>query len=483
MTENSFVNLCIYDTLEGLGKGLSRFSGPSRAALIYVVHPDDPMRIYDPQHLLRGHEPKFTELYIASNRWRQKTPGDLARRQYGHIFRERNLGLAGLISFGARSGSIYYQMWFSEHHPDMCSIGPTERWLEHAAWRLSHDLANKDALYTGISGTFLQEYATHAIRDFIVDRMNIQLGWDSPLRIYPILDAVVGISKTREEGKWPVGKITFVENLALSQIEFAARFPEMEQPDLENFKHVRKLLLSVEHTRRHLVSNGRSIIGISENCAPDFSITADFRGTYGFLTLNGEQICSFHDGSYHSSTRRAKLVEVEMALIESTMNRETAMTLFTIISEIAQSAVNRKHGCALVIDLNTPPVDISGQKMEPTLDLTQDNLLELAKSLAKVDGALHIGVDLKLHRFACLLDGHTISGEDRARGARFNSALRFTAQHDNLMVVVVSSDRPVSVIQEGLELNAQCRWNPISGSIVTPPRLTSWLKEESLAAG
>ena len=61
----------------------------------------------------------------------------------------------------------------------MCSIGPTERWLEHAAWRFAHDMANESALYTGISGSFLREYATHAVRDDVVDRMNLLLGWDT----------------------------------------------------------------------------------------------------------------------------------------------------------------------------------------------------------------------------------------------------------------------------------------------------------------
>ncbi|WP_432215083.1 hypothetical protein, partial [Salmonella enterica] len=76
-----------------------------------------------------------------------------------------------------------------EHHPDLCSIGPTECWLEHAVWRFSHDMANDLDLYTGISGYFLREYATHAVRDHIIDQMNLLLGWDTSVRIYPVLDA------------------------------------------------------------------------------------------------------------------------------------------------------------------------------------------------------------------------------------------------------------------------------------------------------
>jgi hypothetical protein len=124
----------------------------------------------------------------------------------------------------------------------------------------------------------------------------------------------------------------------------------------------------------------------------------------------------------------------------------------------------------LYLKSNEEPVKISGQQLEPPLDLRRNNFLDFLESLSKVDGALHIGADLKLHGFACLLDGRATPTEDRARGARYNSALRFTAEHDNLIIIVVSADRPVSVIQEGLELNAQCEWKPVS-RCAAPPRL------------
>ena len=123
---------------------------------------------------------------------------------------------------------------------------------------------------------------------------------------------------------------------------------------------------------------------------------------------------------------------------------------------------------------------IAGQGLESPLDLQQPDNLELTKSLSKVDGALHIGSDLKLHGFACLLDGRSIPGEDRARGARYNSALRFTAERDNILVVVVSADRPVSVIMEGVEVSAQCQWKPVSSCIFQPLPLEAWIANERL---
>ena len=148
--------------------------------------------------------------------------------------------------------------------------------------------------------------------------------------------------------------------------------------------------------------------------------------------------------------------------METPIDSEIGNQLYKIICSIVHHAEGQKFGCTLIIDLNKKIEKIAGQKLLPALDLREDCHLSLARSLAKVDGALHLGQDLKLHAFACLLDGRTIPGEDRARGARFNSALRFTYEHKNLLVVVVSSDRPISVIQEGVEISAQCQWNPVS---------------------
>jgi len=477
MNASTFICNCLADLADGLRDGLSHFSGPSRTAVIYALSPDHPVYIYDPQNLLRGHEPRFKELYLDNLDWHGN--GGHGFLQYGsfHMVPEKNLQMSGLISFGGRSSSVFYQMWFTEHHPDMCSIGPTERWLEHAAWRFSQDIANNQELDTGISGSFLREYATHAVRDFIVDEMNVELGWDTQLRVYPILDTIIGIGNTREEGAWPRGELVFVEKGALPKIEFVTSFPEMEQPIINNFKHVRKLLLAVENSSRKLVSQGQSILGISEDYINEFCINAEFIGRHGFIRLNGETACSFSDGSFRSSTHQAKLVQVEEMLLESDLDPENSSFLFKIVCSLAHFAENNKFGCTLILDLNDEPVSLSGQKLEQPIDLRQLNCLELGKSLAKVDGALHIGRDLKLHAFACLLDGRSIPGEDRARGARFNSALRFTAEHRNLIVVVVSSDRPVSTIQEGIDISAQCQWSPVSTCTVQHQMLEDWVSE------
>ena len=476
MFYNSFHHMCLINVADGLREGLSHFSQPSRVALVFAVGPRDRIRIFDPLNLMRGHEPRLKELFIDNTDWREAAP-DTGNMSFMEAAEQSDFRLDGLISYGGRSKSIFFQLWFTEHHPDMCSTGPTERWLEYAASLLSQNYSTENVLSIGTSGYVLQECGTHAVRDFIVDRRNLLLGWDTNLRIFPVLDAVLGISKTLEEGARPRGEIVFVEPSQIGLLNFMTRFPPLERPALKNFKHVRKLLQAVENSTRRLVSNGTHIIGISNGQAPTGSLIVDFHGHYGFVHLDQEPVCSFSDGRFHSSTRKAKLVQVEEALLETDLDPTVRHELFQVVTQIVHRAGEGGFGCTLVVDFGPHPVEISGQKMEEPLDLRQPHLLDLAESLARLDGALHLVADMKLHGFACLLDGRSVPGEDRARGARFNSALRFSADHPDLVVIVVSSDRPVSVIQGGLELTATCEWLPASGSLTKPPTLADWLQE------
>lgn len=475
MKERSHQNQCIFQVFDGLREGLSRFSQPSRVAVIYAVEPDDPPRIYDPQGLLQGHEPKLRELYLNRD-LRESNVCDPGKLRQLEVHHEPDLGLTGLVAFGGRSRSVAYQMWFTEHHPDMCHTGPTERWLEHAVWLLAQDMGHGEAPCIGTSGYVLREYSTHAVRDHIVDERSAVIGWDTQIRIYPTLDAVLGISETVEEGDWPRGDLVFVEPSFVSDIRFIARFPYMERPGLKNHKHVRKLLLSVENSDRMLVSDAKTIIGVATGAPPRASVVADFRGGHGFLRLDDSLVCSFFDGRFHSTTRQAKLVHVEEALLETELVDGDAAEMFKIISRIVHHAQEDRFGCTLIVDLSATPIETAGQHLEAPLDLRNPELLALAMSLSRVDGALHLGADLHLHGFACLLDGLAVKGEDRSRGARYNSALRFTASHPDLLAVVVSADRPVSVIHGGVELTAQCDWKPVYGYMDTPPPLAKYVE-------
>lgn len=471
----TFLNRCVRETLTGLREGLSLFSGTSRAAVIFSLTADDQPQICDPQNLLRGYEPRLKAIYQESQSWKNCAEQELSD-SYNYIVPHHKLQLDGLLSIGGSSGPVFYQMWFTEHHPNICSVLPTECWLEHAVLRFSHDIANGPLLYTGISGSFLREYGTHAVRDCIVDKAGLILGMDVQVRVYPVLDAILGISKTSEEGARPYGALAFVEPRLLNSIPFLAKFLTNEQPLLDNFKHVRKLLQAVEHSDRTLISDGRHIVGIAPRAIEVFHISADFQGKQGYFFVFDELIASFQDGSYSSNTYRAKLYEVEEALLDFKLESATRNNMFQIVASLVHNAEEMMFGCTFVIDLADDVTEISGQAITPPLDLKDSKKLQLAAALSRVDGALHIRKDLLLHGFACLLDGHRVDNEDRARGARYNSALRFTARHHKTIVVVVSSDRPVSVFMHGEEIGRECRQEGSAACNLYPEILDDWLQ-------
>ena len=466
--------LCLYYVLDGLRLGLCKFSGPSRVAIIYKINPEDPIHILDPQDLLKEHKTNLKKYYIDTDEWCRDLP------EPSQVFfdqtQNNSLELRDVLSLGHRTRGASYQMWFTDHHVDLCSPGPIYRWLEFALTHLSQSLIVQDIMSVESAGHLLQEMVVHSLRDHIWEECTLITGSSPRFRVYSLLESVIQISKTPEEGAWARGHLAFVEPSNIAKVHFLTRFLKIERPDLENYKHVRKLLQAVERSSRTLVSDGETIIGISIGDLPSPSLCCEFRGRHGMIFLDKMPLCSFSDGAFQSTNRKPKLLPLQEALQKWPLTKENCYKLFNGISRIVTAAGEERYGCAIVIDPSTPPLHLPGQALATPMNLDHNANLSLAAALAKVDGALHIDSNLRLRTFACLLDGPSLPSEDRARGARYNSALRFTAMHPGLLVVVVSSDRPVSVIQNGEDLSRNPVWPAISNTLRIPQTLAHWLE-------
>ena len=461
MNQASYKKLCITTTLNGVADGLSRYSKPSRVALLFAPEPDAPIQIFDPQDLLRGHESRLEEFFLVQEaQWRRGVSQRIASQPRGYLIPEKDPELSGLISFAGSSSEFFYQAWLTDHHPDICSIRPAEKWLEQAATLLAHDFSSPNTPINS-SDYVLKNYALQAIADYIVDERNQHLGYDTLIQIPTVLNHILNISKTREEGAWARGTLFFTDPGTIAGIDFITRIQRHERPSVSNFKHIRKLLVAVEGSDRKLVSDGRNIIGITDAPIPDYAVTAQFKGDYGFLKLGNDKIASFFDGSFHSTTREAKMVELEELLLDADIGAETGHTMFNLASSLVHHAGHARHGCTLVIDANRTPLALSGHVLDPPLSLLEPKNYSLACSLMRIDGAVHLTMDAMIHGFGCLLDGKTIAWENMARGARYNSALRYSAATPGVIVVVVSADRPVSIIYNGIEVNAFSHWKPV----------------------
>lgn len=472
----SFVEQCVKDTIRGLKNGLNQFSSNCKAAVIYAIDENEPLKIYDPEGLLPEHALKLKDFYFCNAHikccaWQVKK-ADL----YSQIIFEKALRLDGIFCNGGSSSTVFHQMWFISRPPDICSTAPFISWLTYAALRFSHDVANTIHLYTGVSGQFLREYANYAIHTTLVNKFEKhESSLQEPL-LHDILEAILEISRTHEEGKLPYGKLLFTDTETIHRITFNAKFTAEDLPRITSYKHVRKLLQSVEKTSYRMISDGKSIIGISNHLIPGVSITADYEGKHGFLFFNDQPIASFSDGKFFSTTHKAKLVEIEEVLLDYRLPPAKRTQLFHTISELVHFAQKENYGCAILLDLSKKELHVSGQPLESPLDLNLPGHMELAKNLSKVDGAIHIKQDHQLHSFACLLDGSRIEQEDRSRGARYNSSLRFTSVHKDTVIVVVSSDQnPVSVIYQGQDLTLSPQKPPDILTKDDPIELKDWI--------
>ncbi len=472
----SFAQKCIQETVAGIRKGLTQFSGKSKVAVIYCLEPGSQLQIYDPENLLKVYDIQLKRFYIDSDIWRTTPVSADPCKAYKDIIFDSTLRLDGLFCCGGSSSPVSHQMWFTNRKPDICSPAPFISWLLHAILRFSHDMANQEHLYTGVSGRFLREYTNSAVHNAIHSSLNIDSSCPLPFNLHDVLESVLEISRTHEEGLLPFGKLVFTNGSALNDSSINIKFTTEEQPQLRHFKHVRKLLQAVEKTSYSLVSNGFSIHGLSDKVLPLPNITADFQGRSGFLAANDIPICSFTDGMFFSSTHQDKLFELEELLLDYSPNIGVHQQLFKTISSIVHTAQRKKFGCSLIIDLSNEVLQTSGQHLEQSIDLKSANQIELAGNLAKVDGAIHICKDNHLHGFACLLDGKSIASEDRSRGARYNSALRFSFENQDTILIVVSSDRrPVAIIYRGMELSSTCFLPETSTSQAESKLLTEWL--------
>ena len=191
MSPASFEHICIFHILDGLRDGLSHFSHPSRAAVIYARKPDSHPRICDPQDLLRGHEPMLRDFYLYSNRWRGEPAQHLELLESD----EDCPVLAGTIALGARSNSMHYQMWFTDQHPDMCSVGPTKRWLEYAVGLISQNFATQDVPEPGHRG--LRAPALRHPRRARLHRGRTQTAWAGWTRAYASIPSWTPSSRSR----------------------------------------------------------------------------------------------------------------------------------------------------------------------------------------------------------------------------------------------------------------------------------------------
>ena len=138
---------------------------------------------------------------------------------------------------------------------------------------------------------------------------------------------------------------------------------------------------------------------------------------------------------------------LDKALFEDVAERTVGAVEVERIWGIVQSALEDDHGTTIVISKEpTAEIDRLAQQALPI----KPEYLEYkdVARLGRVDGAIFLGPDGRCYAFGVILDGRATLSGDRARGARFNSSVRYqqTFREIGTMVIVISDDGTVDLI-------------------------------------
>ena len=116
------------------------------------------------------------------------------------------------------------------------------------------------------------------------------------------------------------------------------------------------------------------------------------------------------------------------------------------IWDIFQCALDNGQGTTIVVSEN--PVSEIVRLGQEALAIKPEYLdCQDVARLGRIDGAIMLGPDERCYAFGVILDGLATSSGDRARGARFNSSVRYQRTSKvGTMVIVISDDGTVDLI-------------------------------------
>lgn len=438
------------ELLHAAQKGLGRYAGELRVAVALCR---GGWRIYDPYGLLRPYARELAQALEAGQSPR----------------------LEGTVSFSHVSASIDNQIWFAEHSPDIGHPESIRLWLMEAARCLADEVALGLRSEVQSSRITLENYALYAIESFIGGEYQSRRGRQPQHKVMEILETLAAISLAREESIPTSGEILFADCTTLEGQPLELIFDP--RPSMLDRKHLAKLFRGL-WKGVCLVSCGREIWGIGrkQDFELDLFLRADFQSGIAGLFLGGRlcrdelELCTLSAGTYQARRVHPQLPGLMRTLKRCGFTNAETRALEWNLSILCAEITRSHHGATIVLETSETPIGLSGQQVAPArLDI------QALRALSEVDGALHLDREGRLKGFGCLLDGMASAREDRAHGARFNSALRFTETHEGCLVIVISADGPISVFRKGALLGRETRIVLREVVDESPPGLDDWL--------
>ena len=210
---------------------------------------------------------------------------------------------------------------------------------------------------------------------------------------------------------------------------------------LSEARSVRKMLELTDETKA-LLTDGQVIYGLGECIsAPDVArITIEKHAKWS-LGVNDITLMRV---AYEHATLPKPILDKE--LFRDVASRRIGTVEVERIWDIFQCALDNNHGTTIVV--SEDPVSEIKRLGQEALAIKPEYLdHRYVARLGRIDGAIILGSDGRCYAFGIILDGLATSSGDPARGARFNSAVRYQRTSKiGTLVFVISDDGTVDLL-------------------------------------
>ncbi|MFN8657312.1 MAG: diadenylate cyclase [Candidatus Obscuribacterales bacterium] len=463
--------------LHALSQGLSQFFGDRtitskfdpkfRVAGIVRAKPDEPVYVYDPNDLLADFNLELPKAIAAAEAEIASVPASVRKPYEPFLLQEWYINVPDVCGLVLAADTVPLVGIIVESPPLLSSQDAIKEWIGATGRIACERLHNEIFSYPDTASMAMRSYAMESVVGAL-QRMADGVP-DNSIQVQSIIESLCEISTHTEEGKRPTGILAVVQQAELDKLTWKMQLHDQQRPRLEESKHISKLFALCDG-RYALITDGTEVYGLANILErPPNCIFAEFSNGRAAIFFNDIAVAVLANGSLHAPFSPPEHILRET--LEELPDGVTDNCIQALLNLVAQ-ARRLGHGTTLVIHRGSFPERLSGSEVKHPLPVDQ-----LTSRMCEIDGAVILDSSLQVRAFGCLLDGMVDDAENRARGSRYNSALRYTRLHGDAVVVVVSSDGPVSVFVNGEDLTIVSP--PVDKpTTVDPPTLERFLQEQ-----
>lgn len=268
------------------------------------------------------------------------------------------------------------------------------------------------------------------------------------LGVHGLFEACNSIASLKYEGADGFGKMIIAEKNH-PNIRYTIKLKE--PIEIFDYRRVRKVLeLSTE--KLQIICDSELIYGLGEqtgvyNSMEESLFVIDFLSHFKWEALHDNKSLMVVEYRQPNLLRE----RIDKNNFDSTLGRvfkNIDLQKIGFLWEIANAATEQKHGTMLVI--SDAAADESTRLAKQSFPINPVKLTaESIKQLTSIDGAVLLDTDGICHSIGVILDGLATESGDSSRGARFNSALRYSAyksENISTVIIIISEDGMIDLV-------------------------------------